>query len=412
LNRASVIGLGIVAVAGGLAIGTIAAIAGPASPHPSPSTPAVALGSPPSSSTSSSSSLGPSASGGGSTAPSPSGSLAPSATPNPTPVLVADPLTGDMVPQAVANRHPIAVMIDDLSAARPQSGFNSASIVWQAPAEGGIPRYMMIFQEKIPTDVGPVRSSRQYYILWASELHALYIHAGGSPQALATLRAQGNGKLVFNADEFRWGPYFRRITTRFAPHNLYTTGKQLRQLAARTGAKDGSFKWPWIFQADAPMAQRPVGGSVQVTYRGNNVIRYTYDRNTNSYFRSVTGEKQQVDASTKQRVHPKNVIVMVMRFGPLNDRETYKHRLEANQIGSGRAWVSTNGVTIPATWKKTSNTSPTQFFDSHGNVIPLTVGQTFVQVMKTTDLWTFVKGKPAPASSPSVAPSPSPSAAY
>ncbi len=306
-------------------------------------------------------------------------------------------------------------MIDDLSPARPQSGFNAASIVWQAPAEGGIPRYMMIFQENIPTDVGPVRSSRQYYILWASELKALYAHAGGSPQALATLRAKGSGQYVYNADEFRWGPYFRRISTRFAPHNLYTTGKQLRMLLAKTGAKDGPIKWPWIFQSDAPLDQRPVGGSIQVTYRGNNVIRYSYDRNTNTYFRSVTGERQQIDAATKGRVHPKNVIVMVMHFGPLNDRETYKHRLEAQQIGSGPAWVSTNGITVKGIWKKTSATGPTRFFDSQGNPIPLTVGQTFVQVMKTTDLWTFVRGKPAPppaadaSASPSASPSPSPS---
>ena len=60
------------------------------------------------------------------------------------------PMTGRLVPPAVALRHPIAVMIDDLGPARPQSGFNSAAVVWQAPAEGGIPRYMMIFQDQVP----------------------------------------------------------------------------------------------------------------------------------------------------------------------------------------------------------------------------------------------------------------------
>ena len=66
------------------------------------------------------------------------------------------------------------------------------------------------------------------------------MHAGGSPQALQTLLAKGNGQLVYNADEFRWGGSSSGGSkNRFAPHNVYTTGKQLRALAARLGAKDG-----------------------------------------------------------------------------------------------------------------------------------------------------------------------------
>jgi hypothetical protein len=345
--------------------------------------------------------------------PPPSETPSPTPTPAPTPVLVAAPLTGRLVSPADAARHPIAVMIDDLSAARPQSGFNSASVVWQAPAEGGIPRYMMVFQETTPTDVGPVRSARYYYIAWAAEMRAVYVHSGGSPQALATLQAKGNGQLVYNADEFRWGGSFRRIHTRSSPHNLYTTGRQLRALAARLGAKDKLLSWPWVFGPDAPLEDRPVGGYVQVAYLGNNTIRFAYDRASNTYLRSVTGEKQQIDAATGQRVAPKNVIVMVMHFGPLNDGHPNKKRLEADVIGSGPAWVSTNGVTVKGTWKKTALTSPTQFFDAAGNPIPLTVGQTFVEVMKTTDPLKFVAGAPAPIASPSasasLAPTPTPS---
>jgi hypothetical protein len=308
---------------------------------------------------------------------------------------VPAPLTGRMVSPSAAAQHPMAVMIDDLSPARPQSGFNAASIVWQAPAEGGIPRYMMIFQEKIPTDVGPVRSSRYYYIAWAAELRALYAHAGGSPQALATLRNQGNGQLVYNADEFRWGNSFHRISTRSSPHNLYTSGKALRGIARTVGAKDGPIKWPWTFSRDAAMGYRPVGGRIDVTYGDVNHIRYTYDRASNTYRRAVTGEKRQIDAATRQPVAPKNVIVMVVRFGPLNDG-SHKHRLEADVIGSGKAWIATNGVTVKGTWKKTSLTSPTRFYDATGKPVVLTVGQTFVQVMKTTDIIAFTPGKPAP----------------
>jgi hypothetical protein len=396
MNRPAVIALAIIAVLGGLGLGMFAALAGSPIRTPSSGSGLVAgLGSSlPSSGPEASPT--PSAAEGPSIAPTPSPSFAPTPTPAATPVLVPDPLTGRLVSPAAAVRHPIAVMIDDLSPARPQSGFNAASIVWQAPAEGGIPRYMMVFQENIPTDVGPVRSSRYYYIAWASELKAVYAHAGGSPQALETLRNQGSGQLVYNADEFRWGNSFHRVSFRFAPHNLYTTGKQLRGIASSDGAKDGPIKWPWTFAPDAVMSSRPIGGRIQVTYGNVNAIRYDYDRTTNTYLRSVTGEKKQIDNATGKRVQPKNVVVMVMKFGALNDGHPQKHRLEAQVIGKGPAWISTNGITIKGTWKKASLTAPTRFYDSAGNPVVLTIGQTFVQVMKTTDQISFVAGKPAP----------------
>ncbi|HEV7603554.1 MAG TPA: DUF3048 domain-containing protein [Candidatus Limnocylindrales bacterium] len=327
----------------------------------------------------------------------------PTPTPAPTPLLVAAPLTGRLVPPSVAARHPIAVMIDDLDAARPQSGLSSASVVWQAPAEGGIPRYMAIFQETVPGSVGPVRSSRYYYIAWAAEWHALYAHAGGSPQALATLRAQGQGQLVYNADEFFRAGSFFRIKTRFAPHNLYTTGAKLRSLAGRSGAKDQTYKSAWKFAPDAPLDQRPYGGTITAGYPAN-VVKYTYDRLTNTYLRTVTGEKKQTDLANGVRIAPKNVIVMRMAFGPLNDGHPNKKRLEATVVGSGSAWISTNGRTMQGTWKKTSLTSPTRFYDASGNEVTLTVGQTFIQVLTQSASvypFSFTAGSDRPPVSPS-----------
>jgi Protein of unknown function (DUF3048) N-terminal domain/Protein of unknown function (DUF3048) C-terminal domain len=315
-----------------------------------------------------------------STAPSASATISvPSPSPSPSPVLVPAPLTGELVSPAAAARHPIAVMIDDLSPARPQSGLSEASIVYQAPAEGGIPRYMAIFADTIPTDIGPVRSARYYYIAWASEWKALYVHAGGSPQALATLFSQGSGQLVYNADQFRYGGSFRRITSRFAPHNLYTTGAQLGRLATLLGATAPP-KPIWTFNPPAPLADRPLGGQITFAYP-QNAIRYDYDRTSNTYLRSVSVEGAEHDAATKVRIAPTNVVIMWMKFGPLNDHQAYKLRLEATILGSGPAWIATNGHTIMGTWKKTSTSGPTLFFDSSGNQLSLTVGQTFVNVV-------------------------------
>jgi hypothetical protein len=302
------------------------------------------------------------------------------------------------VPPAVAAQHPIAVMIDDLGAARPQSGFNAASVVWQAPAEGGIPRYMLIFQENIPAAVGPVRSARYYYIAWAAEWRAVYAHAGGSPQALATLRAKGSGQLVYNADEFRWANTFWRVKDRYPPHNLYTDGKHLRSLAKSLKAGDGAMKAVWKFGPDLQSPFRPRGGSIQTAYSYNKV-RYDYDWKSNTYLRTVTGSKTQVDAATGARVAPKNVVIMLMKFGPLNDGSK-KHRLEANVVGKGTAWIATNGTTIKGTWRKDSLTKPTLFFDAAGKPVTLTVGQTFVNVMQSGTKVTITAGAAPPPPDP------------
>ena len=378
--------LGLAAVAG-VGLGVLAAVVS----GPKPTTPVAATSSPSPSVTASAS---PSSSATPSPTPSPTSTPTPSptATPTPAPALVPAPLTGRPVSPAVAKRHVVAVMIDDHPAARPQSGFNDASVVWQAPAEGGIPRYMLWFQDAVPPSVGPVRSARLYFVAWAAEWNAVYAHVGGSPQAMKLLRQQGQGQLIYNADEFRWGGiYFHRTTDRFAPHNVYTSGKELYTLSRRLGAKNKAMKPAWRFAPDASLAFRPVGGTISTVYPWN-TITYRYDRATNTYRRSVSGEKRQTDRGRKAFVAPKNVIVMSMSFAPLNDGSK-KHRLEAQFIGSGTAWISTNGKTIKGTWKKTSMKSPTRFFDATGKPVTLTIGQTFIQVMPRGSKITIKDGK-------------------
>jgi hypothetical protein len=294
------------------------------------------------------------------------------------------------VKPALAARHPIAVMVDDHWAARPQSGFREASIVWQAPAEGGIPRYMMIFGEGNPTSVGPVRSARVYFVQWASEWNAIYVHAGGSPQAIALLRARGRGDLVYDADEFRWaGRYLWRTTDRYAPHNVYTDGKHLRALGKRLGATDVDEKPHWKFAPDPPLDLRPKGSTIRFAYT-HNAIAYRYHRPSNTWRRYVGGKLQR-DRATDRAVAPKNVVIMEVAFGLLGPGQ--KGRLEAANIGKGRAWIATNGKTIKGTWRKSSAKGPTRFYNADGKQVVLTVGQTFVQVIPKGTKVTVKNGK-------------------
>jgi hypothetical protein len=386
------VGLAVGVVAGGMISGSgatpspVAVASGPPTAAPSPTA---------SPSASDVASASPSAS---SVAPSPSAE--PTPTPVPSPTLVPAPLTGRLVTPAVASRHVVAVMIDDQFDARPQSGLSSASVVWQAPAEGGIPRYMALFQEGSPKAVGPVRSSRYYFIAWASEWKSVYVHVGGSPQALAFLHSsKGRGSAVFDADGFRYeGRYLWRIPTRFAPHNVYTDASHLRSLAKVVKAKAVPYKAAWRFDADKPLVERPKGGTITVPYLAN-TITYKYDRKSNTYPRSVSGEKKQTDQANKKRVAPKNVVIMVVSFGPLNDG-SHKNRLEAQFTGSGTAWVATNGTTTKGTWRKKSMTSPTRFFGKDGKPLTLTVGQTFVQVIPKGFRPTIKDGKVPPPPPP------------
>ena len=275
--------------------------------------------------------------------PTPTPTPTPSPTPTPTPELFPSALTGRMISEKASQRHPIAVMIDDLSPARPQSGLQSASIVWHAPAEGGIPRYMAIFADTLPEDVGPVRSARLYFVQWASEWKAVYVHAGGSPQALATLATKGHGQLVYNADEFRYAAYFRRIPDRFAPHNLYSSLANLRKLSAAVGAKPGPLEAEVEVRPGHP-PRAAAGGRLD-----HGVLPGEHDHlplQPEGEHVPPLGQRRgrrSVDASSGKRIAPKNVIVMLVNFSPLNDG-SHKNRQEADIIGNGKAWIATNGT--------------------------------------------------------------------
>jgi len=326
----------------------------------------------------------------------------PSATPpapEPTPSLVPAPLTGVLVSPEVAAQHAIAIMIDDQFYARPQSGFNAASIVWHAPAEGGIPRYMLIFQDQVAPAIGPVRSSRLYYIQWAAEWRSMYVHAGGSPQAIRKLNKKGHGEWVYNADQFRWGTgaascagiqgcYLWRTNERFPPHDVYTDGKHLRRLAKRVGADDALMEPAWTFGPDKATELRPDGGLIRVNFP-DVTITYRYDTKTNSYVRYVGVSRQpQVDPGDGEVVAPKNVVILRMAFGPLRDSQTHG-RLEAHNIGKGVAWISTGGVTVKGEWRKASPKAPTLLFGPDGQPITLTAGQTFIEVIDTDSTYSF-----------------------
>jgi hypothetical protein len=307
----------------------------------------------------------------------------PTATPRPTPVPAYAALDGMPTEPQRANRLPLAVMIDDNVIARAQSGFNAASIVYQAPADGGEDRYMLVFQELDAPDVGPVRSGRPYFVNWAAEYRAGFAHYGGDlkmQQYVPTI----NGRLLYDINALGTGSKaYHRIGTRSAPHNGYTSTDALWATAARLGAPAAMVAEVGLrpFKDDAAFKERPTGGSISVPYR-TGAVDYTYDRASNSYLRSVAGAPH-VDPVDGKRVVARDVIVLFMKLTVDTKTEPGHSRPVLAQIGEGTALVFRDGTVVSGTWKKADAGDLTRLFDADGKEIALNRGRIFIQVVAT-----------------------------
>lgn len=287
-------------------------------------------------------------------------------------------LDGVAAPKAKAHALPMAVMIDDNTVARPQSGISSASIVYQAYADGGEDRYMFVFQEGTAVDIGPTRSARPYYVYWAAEYKALYAHVGGDAHSLRQTIPTLAGS-IYNMDELNGGSCaFHRVTDRPAPHNDYTNSAVLISCAA---AK----KYPATYQNlparsfkdDMPLAGRPASQVVSIPYRTGSV-GYQYDPVLDRYLRIVDG-KTEIDPATGNQVFARTIVVMYQGVGYDPGSLDLPDRPWVYNVGSGKATIIMEGQAIDATWKKASNTALTHFYDSSGKEISFVRGEIFMQ---------------------------------
>lgn len=298
----------------------------------------------------------------------------------PAKTTVPSPLTGVEVSPQLAKRPPVTVVIENLYPnARPQSGLSSAGVVYEALAEGGITRYLAVFQDGLPLekDIGPVRSLRTYFVDWTLEYNAPVVHAGGNVDAIALIKPTGLKSL----NQFYNGNYFRRISSRPAPHNLYTTGKQLDQLLKDRGYDGEPTFTPWPRKDDD--TNRP-GDAVNITVdfsARDYQASFAYDADSKLYKRSLRGTAD-IDADTNQQISPKNVVVISM---PTHQNTTRENDLSLvmQTVGSGQAWVFTDGSVTVGRWQKDSRTDRIKFNDSTGAEIKLNRGQTWISVIPT-----------------------------
>lgn len=293
------------------------------------------------------------------------------------------PLTGVEVTDASLTKRPVTgLMIENSTDSRPQSGLDEAGVVFEAIAEGGITRFLALYQEDAPDYIGPIRSARPYYVEWAKMYDASYGHVGGSPDALALIKALG----VKDLDQFSNGSSYYRISSRAAPHNVYTDFTKLDALNAKKGYTSSNFT-PWARKADVP--QTPTAGTIDITISSPLYSpRFTYDIATNSYKRLQDGEPHMVlakDLKTKTQIAPKTVVVMVTTYGLESDGKHSKYRT----TGTGKLYVFQDGIVSVGTWSRADTKSQYVFTDKNGLPMLLNRGQTWVSLVGSESAVTY-----------------------
>jgi hypothetical protein len=298
------------------------------------------------------------------------------------PATVPSTLSGLPVAPSVNKRPVTAVMVENSTDARPQSGLSQSMVVFEAIAEGGVTRFMALYQDTSPDNVGPIRSARPYYIQWALGFDAGYAHVGGSPDALSDIKTWN----VRDLDQFYNGNSYHRITTRPAPHNVYTGISTLNQLENSKGYSSSKFTG-FVRKLHATPSKQPTAASIDLTLSGPAYnVHYDYAAATNSYNRSEGGAPQ-IDANTNTQISPKVVVAMVIpeTNGALDASGAYYS--DYTVIGSGPVYIFQDGIVTSGTWTKSSNTSQITFTDANHQAIKLDPGQTWLTaVSNATDV--------------------------
>lgn len=291
----------------------------------------------------------------------------------PKPTTVASPLTGKQVSPELAQLPITGVMIENSPDARPQSGLHKAGVVHEAIAEGGITRFLALFQEDQPDYIGPIRSVRPYYLEWVQGYDAAIAHVGGSPDALSMIKAGG----IKDLDQFyNSGPY-QRVSSRYAPHNMYSSVQKLVEAGKAKGFTKSDFTG--FARKDDKPSSAPTARAIDITLSGFLYNpHFDYDAASNTYKRSMAG-KPHVDERSKEQLSPKVVVVIVTPYSIASDRvhSIYK------TIGSGKAYIFQDGAVTEGIWEKADSKKPIRLGDANGAPLAINVGQTWITAVGT-----------------------------
>lgn len=292
-----------------------------------------------------------------------------------------NPLTGLYISQEAANRRPIGIMINNLKAAQPQSGIGQADIIYETLVEGSITRLYALFQDFDDEKIGPIRSARHYFLDFAFDFDAIYVHYGQSPQATIAFNQLDpphlNGLSYLDAIMCYQDP------NRVRPHSTYTSFDGLMAAWDYEGYRkeidsdyinDSKLK----FNEDDYEPNSTIQASkVTLNYSNYSQPWFEYNEDEGVYYRFQYNEPQ-IDVETGNQLKYKNIIVQLADMWVIaGDTEG---RLDMSLITSGKGYYITNGISIPIAWKKTSHESPTHYYLEDGTELLLNKGKTWISV--------------------------------
>jgi len=276
---------------------------------------------------------------------------------------------------------PIAIMIENHSRARPQSGLDRADIVYEMLVEGGITRFMTVyFKEDDAKVIGPVRSCRDYFVDRSLEYDAIYVHCGSSQAGLKKIKLLQ----VDHLDEMMCRKAFWRDKKRRAPHNLYTSLQKIRGEIKRrsfrndtTWGSTGYKRKQSVIPGVKKLLFNPNRiSTVAINYHPRYIVSYSLSALTGRFLRFING-KPHKDAVTGKQLATPNIVIQVVD-SKVVDKEG---RLDIQFSGEGVATYVLGGSVIGGVWKKLNPVSSTTFLDQDGKAVKFLDGPIWIQVI-------------------------------
>ena len=278
------------------------------------------------------------------------------------------------------NDRPIAVMIDNHNGAWPQAGLNQAYMVYEIIVEGGETRLMALFKGVDLEKIGPVRSARHYFIDYAMENDAIYVHFGQSPQAQSDIKKYSINDINGIAED---GTTFWRVKDKSAPHNAVTSTAKLLESAKSKNYRTTSTEESVLNYVtdEVNLEEGQSANTITIPHSDLQTVKYEYDEENKVYVRYARGEEQ-IDWDTEEPVTTKNIIITFCDNYTLSDKEN-KGRQGLKNIGTFDGYYITNGKAIKIQCIKNARDEKTVYQDMNGNEININDGNTFVNICPT-----------------------------
>ena len=304
-------------------------------------------------------------------------SSAPPPPPPPPPPPVVWPLTG-LESGTVPPRPALAVKIENSVDARPQTGLNSADIVWEEVVEGGITRFVAVYHSSLPAEVGPVRSVRPMDPAIAGPLHGLFAFSGGQPGYIDAVAEAGLQILSHDAGD----DGFYRVTSRYAPHNVYASPLTLfgQADAAHLAAPAPQFQFAAAGGQPTAATAGTAATTLDLTLSGLSHPQWTWSAPDARWVRAEGATPAVESDGTPLRAA--NVVVLRVDVVATAGVDPAGNTVpETVLTGRGEALVATGGQAMPATWVKNGVADPLVITGPDGNPVRLGPGNTWVELV-------------------------------